>query len=205
MQCPACRSPHPPEARFCPNCGAKLFAATTAPRFAGHSSDLPDLSLLPINKSQPGDAPPTSAAVKVFDAGDRLVLSGSREIDVQCKLDAYLAKGAKLVTQPCQVGSSWAAACTIPPKTTSLDDTDSLTFADPAEPVRPKSTEPDDGCRVEEIGFKRMIYAPSKIALRIRVERMKQFGAKVISEIEEVDGEWVVVCDVGGANTGYRW
>jgi hypothetical protein len=47
------------------------------------------------------------------------------------------------------------------------------------------------------------VYGASPLAVKLRLEYMQQFGARAISDIEEVDGEWTVICDVSGAD--YRW
>jgi len=210
MYCSSCGVQYAAGANFCSACGARLSSPNSASHAAARS---PDASTAPLPQIEPTDAigrqptadRPNANAARVLDAGDKLLVSGSRSIDVEAALAAYLARGAKLVTPLCQVGNAWAAACTIPPRTQSLEETQSLKLAD-AKGAATKGPEPEDGCRIEELGFKRIVYGPSPVALKIRLEHMKQFGAEVISEIEEIDGEWVAVCDVGSAkNTGYRW
>lgn len=146
------------------------------------------------------------AEVKALDAGDRILLSGAQAADVESALQSYLERGAKVISRPTQVGKSWIAACTIPPRTMTLEDSQALHLAEASASGAGKAAEPEDGCRVEELGFKRIVYGPSLVAVQRRVEEMKHFGAELIGEIEEVEGEWVAVCDFGGAqNTGYRW
>lgn len=147
------------------------------------------------------------AEVKTLDAGDRILLSGAQAADVESALRSYLERGAKVITPPAQVGKSWIAACTIPPKTMTLEDSQALRLTEAsASGSGQRAVELEDGCRVEELGFKRIVYGPSLVTVQRRVEEMKHFGAELIGEIEEADGEWVAVCDFGGAqNTGYRW
>lgn len=147
------------------------------------------------------------AEVKALDAGDRILLSGAQAAEVESALQGYIERGAKVITPVVQVGKNWIAACTIPPRTMSLDDPQAIHLAEASAAGNDrKAAELEDGCRVEELGFKRIVYGPSLVTVQRRVEEMKHFGAELIGEIEELDDEWVAVCDFGGAqNTGYRW
>lgn len=190
---------------FCSSCGAQLAAGANFCSACGAKLAQPDAAAPPAPRAPSPAKAQASSPAKVLDAGDKLLLSGSQPADVEAALNQYLKQGAKLITPLCQVGNMWAAACTIPPKTKSLEDTQTLNLAEVKAAVA-KAEEPEDGCRVEELGFKRIVYGPTQLAVKLRLEHMKQFGAEVIGEIEEVEGEWVVVCDVGSAkNTGYKW
>ena len=146
------------------------------------------------------------AEVKALDAGDRILLSGAHAADVESALQSYMARGAKVITPLAQIGKNWIAACTIPPKTMSLEDSQALRLDEESAGATGRKAELEDGCRVEELGFKRIVYGASLVTVQRRVEEMKHFGAELIGEIEEADGEWVAVLDFGGAqNTGYRW
>lgn len=124
-------------------------------------------------------------------------------------LQKYIGRGAKLITPVTRVGRSWVAACSIPPKTANMDETQTLKLqevADAAAAAAAAARDEDDGCRIEEFGFKRIVYGPSIIAVKIRLDRMKHYGAEVIGEIEVQGEEWVAVVDMGSEkNTGYRW
>ncbi|MEO8143633.1 MAG: hypothetical protein ABI654_05405 [Betaproteobacteria bacterium] len=187
-------------ARFCGGCGTKLGGA--APDQARPGGPLSPAAA-------PTVAPPEfrSMEVKVLDAGDRFVLSGEESSQVERVLQKYLTRGAKLITPVSKVGRSFAAACSIPPKTRNMDETQTLKLQDVVDAAAAAEAEDAvDGCRVEQAGFKRIVYGPSLIAVQVRLERMKHFGAEVIGEIEEQGDEWVAVVDVGGAkNTGFRW
>ncbi len=197
MYCPNCGSQQGAGANFCSGCGTRLGSVRAAPPLS--ATPLPALSSSDVAPERPDPD-----AVKVLDAGDKLLLSGGRSIDVAAALARYVKKGAREVTPVCQVGASWTAACTFPPK--GMDDTQSLSLAEVSKAGAAKPDAPDDGCRVEELGFKRIVYGPSLLAVKLRIEHLKQFGAHQVGEIEEAEGEWVAVCDTGGAaNTGYKW
>lgn len=200
MFCHECGVRQVEGAKFCGNCGTKLGAAPPQGE--------------PVSPAAPPSvAPPEvrSMEVKVLDAGDRFVLSGEESSQVELVLQKYLKRGAKLITPVSKVGRSFAAACSIPPKTKNMEETQTLKLQDVIDAAAVAAAAADtedavDGCRVEKLGFKRIVYGPSMLAVQVRVERMKHFGAEVIGDIEEQGDEWVAVVDVGGAkNTGFRW
>jgi hypothetical protein len=192
MQCSSCGAARQRTANFCPACGVRLDRAPT------------------VEARSPETAP---QPVKVLDAGGRLMLTGLRGEDVQEALEKYLAEGAHLITDLCQVGKTWTAACTLPPKKRAMADTQSLSLAElqealvegiPAPVEDPELAQ--DGCRIEEVGFKRIIYGPSKEAVQRRYEHMRRcFGAELVGEVERTEAEWSAVCDTGGVDPGYRW
>jgi len=200
MFCPNCGAAHQPAANFCSGCGTKLAERGPVPAAA---SPAPSPAPLPALESNSAAA---SSAVKVLDAGDKFVLSGSSSESVEASLQRYVKEGARVVTPTCLIGKSWTAACTIPPRTRNMDDTQSFTLKELKVAPESAAEHHDDGCRVEEFGFKRIVRGPSPLAVKLRLEHMQQYGAEIIGEIEEEDGEWVAVVDIGGAkNTGYRW
>lgn len=144
--------------------------------------------------------------VKVFDAGGTLVLSGDTSAAIESALGGFVRRGAKIVTPVSLVGRNWVAACTEPPKSSSLDTTQTLHLSDLAGAIAASRPEdPNDGCRIEEFGLKRIVYGPSRQMVQLRVAHLKQFGAELVGEIEEENGEWVAVCDAGGEqNVSYR-
>jgi hypothetical protein len=142
--------------------------------------------------------------LKMLDAGDRILLSGSSAEEVQQALDRQVERGAKVVTPPCQVGRTWTAACTLPPKAGPADDTTTLSLAEIEKAaVQAATYDTNDGCRIEELGLKRMVFGPSRVAVERRIEYLRQFGAQLLGEIEQIDEEWVAVLDMG-AGSAYR-
>ncbi len=146
--------------------------------------------------------------VKILDAGGKLMLSGDLRNEVEAALNDYVRAGAKLITSAHQLGSSWVAACTLPPKARP-DATQTMRLGDLADGIgtpQPDLAELEDGCKVEEFGFKRIITGPTKRAVEMRIEHLKQFGADLVGEIERLDHEtWTAVVDTGGVDKTFRW
>jgi len=118
--------------------------------------------------------------VKILDAGEKVILSGTDAEEVKSVLRDYVWRGAKVVAPPVQLGGEWVAAC-----------------------VFPIQSPPADRTKVEKLGLKRIVTGPTKASVQLRVADM---GATLIGDIEEVDGTWTAVCDTGGAqNTGFKW
>jgi hypothetical protein len=192
---------------FCHECGERLaegakFCGSCGTKLAGTVSPPPSMEARP----SPAPAAPDSGSseVKVLDAGDTYVLSGGQSAEVEKILQKFLRRGAKLIAPVSKVGNRWAAACTIPPAVRSMDETQTLSLL-VIKGANAKPDEPEDGCRVEEFGFKRIVYGPSKLAVQLRLAYMKHFGADLVGDIEEQGEEWVAVVDIGSAtNTDFR-
>ena len=136
--------------------------------------------------------------LKILDAGGNILFSGSTYGEVEAALTRYVDNGSKIITPTSQVGKAWVAACTIPKA--RLDDSQTLRLAEFKLPAAPKPPpEPTYGCRIEEAGLKRVVYGPSEAAVQLRVEQLMRNGATLVAEPEEAFGEWVAVCDTGGA------
>jgi hypothetical protein len=112
----------------------------------------------------------TRGPAKVVDTGTALMISGSRSA-VEGALRDLVAKGATALSVPSQVGARWYATCTHP-------------------------GEKQEECKVENVGFKRVITGPSRSAVADKVADMVAFGAKLVGDIEEIDGRWTAVCDI---------
>jgi len=123
----------------------------------------------PLAPSRPESAA-TRGPAKVVDTGTALMISGSRSA-VEASLRDLVAKGATALSVPSQVGARWYATCTHP-------------------------GEKQEECKVENVGFKRVITGPSRNAVADKVADMVAFGAKLVGEIEEIDGRWTAVCDI---------
>jgi hypothetical protein len=123
----------------------------------------------PLAPPRPDSAGPRGPA-KVVDTGTALMISGSRSA-VETALRDLVAGGATALSVPSQVGARWYATCTHPGE---------------------KQAE----CKVENVGFKRVITGSSRKAVADKVADMTSFGAKLVGEIEEIDGRWTAVCDI---------
>ena len=138
-----------------------------------------------------------ASELKILDAGANILFSGATYGEVEAALARYVDGGSKVITPTSQVGQAWVAACTVPKAT--LDDTQTLRLAEFKLPAAPKPPpEPTYGCRVEEVGLKRIVYGPSEAAVQLRVAQLMLKGAALVAEPEEAFGEWVAVCDTGG-------
>jgi hypothetical protein len=145
--------------------------------------------------------------VKILDAGGKLVLSGEDRAEVEAVLQKHVQLGSAGIATIQRVGNLWVAACTLPTKSMGADSTQTLQLADIKQHAKPASPEPEfsDGCRVDEIGFKRIITGPTKRAVELRLEHLKQFGAELVGQIEEDGGSWVAVADTGGTDKIYKY
>ena len=117
---------------------------------------------------RPESAAPRGPA-KVVDTGAALMISGSRSA-VEAAMQDLVAKGSVALSVASQVGARWYASCTHPGQ---------------------KNLE----CKVESVGLKRVITGSSRQVVADKVADMVSFGAKLVGEIEEVDGRWTAVCD----------
>ena len=144
-------------------------------------------------------------ATKTFDAGDRLMIDGDSQAEVESALQAQVARGSKVVTAPVAVGRRWLAACTI--ATQGEEATSSLTLSADHQVQKGQRDGPevDDGCTVVEMGFKRLIRGPSERHVKLRIEHLKRFGANLVGEIELDGDSWVAVVDTGGVDKTFRW
>ena len=141
--------------------------------------------------------------VKVLDAGDKLLFSGSDADAVQAELAYFVGRGSKIVSPLSQVGSSWVAACTPPTEAHAADRTSTLNLAEIRKaqqsrtPVPTEEPQSDGVCTIEKVGFKRLITGPSQAAVQAITERFLEIGAGIVSGPEEIFGQWSAVCDVG--------
>ncbi len=107
---------------------------------------------------------------KVVDTGTALMISGSARAGVEATLRDLVAKGASALSVPSQVGAKWYASCTHP-GVNQLE------------------------CKVEHVGLKRVITGASRAAVADKVADLVSYGAKLVGEIEEIDGRWTAICD----------
>jgi hypothetical protein len=145
------------------------------------------------------------SAVKVLDAGGNLLLTGDDRAEVEAALREHVARGAIVVTPVSQVGRKWVAA--LKPAADALDRSTTLDLAAimaaQARQAAPPPEEPgsDATCTVEKMGFKRLITGPTREAVQAKTQAFIHYGASLVGVIEEMDGQWVSVCDIGGKGT----
>lgn len=146
-------------------------------------------------------------AVKVLDAGGKLMLSSPDREEVVAELARRLRQGANLIAEAQKVGATWVAACTMT-KAPDADSTQTLRFSELSE--QPKAQlgeqpEHDDGCKVDVLGLKRIITGPTRQAVVNRLEHLKKFGIDLVGQIEQEGDSWVAVADGGGADKVFRF
>ena len=112
---------------------------------------------------------PDPSPPQVFDAGTHFVVSGYSERTVRGLVGKLEAQGHRLLSAVVQVGSKWLA---------SIDN--------------PKLAVP---ATVEEFGFKRLVSAPTREAVDLKVRDLIERGAVLVQEAELNEGVWTAVCE----------
>jgi hypothetical protein len=105
---------------------------------------------------------------RVFDAGANLIVSGPSRNSVETAL-ASLGP-VKLLSPIGQVGDKWVATC-----------------------EHPRMSQ----CKVEALGYTRIVTGPTREAVQIKVEELKLSGGVLRGDIEAAGGQWMAVCEVG--------
>jgi hypothetical protein len=125
-------------------------------------------------KTQRGGAPGSAFTVigrtpaQVFDAGTHYMVSGYSEASVREAVEKLAAEGGRLISDISKVGAKWLA---------SVDN--------------PRAA----GATVEDFGFTRVISAPTREAVDVKVRELLDLGASLVQEAELVDGVWTAVCE----------
>ena len=108
---------------------------------------------------------------QVFDAGDHLVVSGYSQLSVLSAVEDLERAGAQLRSPIAKMGNKWLATCSALP--TAADD-----------------------CKVEEIGFMRIVTGPSREGVAQKVQELLDGGARLVHDIDEASGMWTAVCEI---------
>ena len=107
---------------------------------------------------------------QVFDTGGQLMVSGRSRMSVLMALDELGKDGAKVLSPIQKVGNKWIATCEPAPA-------------------------PNDGCKVEEIGFMRVITGPTRESVSDKLAELIDKGARPVHDLEEARGVWTAVCE----------
>lgn len=150
---------------------ARLFTRTTT-RTDKHVREHELFSV--ADGKLPGRPSAGGGEALVFDAGPHYIVTGYDRISVAKALDSLAARGARVISPITQVGDKWIASCEHPD-------------ARLAE------------CRVDELGYTRIVTGPTQRAVSAKVDELMQHGARLVGEIEQTDDGWTAVCDTGGA------
>jgi hypothetical protein len=117
------------------------------------------------------EAAASNEPAQVFDTGEHLMISGYSQLAVLNMVEE-LAKSGSRITSPIQkVGAKWMAMCDRP-------------------------AAPDTGCKVEELGFMRIVTGPTREAVSDKVNELIDDGARLVHDLEEARGVWTAVCEM---------
>jgi class 3 adenylate cyclase len=108
---------------------------------------------------------------QVFDAGSHLVVSGYSQLTVLSAVEDLERQGAQLRSPISKMGNKWLATCSQLP--TAADD-----------------------CKVEEIGFMRIVTGPTREGVSDKVQELLQNGARLVHDLDEASGVWTAVCEI---------
>lgn len=109
------------------------------------------------------------APARVFDAGTHLIVSAHSQTRAQEGVKKLAGEGCRLISPVAQVGSKWLASVANPRLTVQA--------------------------RVEALGFKRVITAPTLEAVQLKVRDLLDLGATLVRDAELADGVWTAVCE----------
>jgi hypothetical protein len=109
---------------------------------------------------------------RVSDAGTHFIISGASRKAVQAALEHLAKNGCKMLAAPAQVGAKWIA-----------------TAANPKLAV---------AATVEKFGMKSVINGPTREAVEAKLRELQGFGARLVQDIELIDGVWTAVCESQG-------
>jgi hypothetical protein len=126
-----------------------------------------------LRAQRPSAAPAApSQGATVSDAGTHFIISGSSRAAVEAQLTRLATDGAKVLAAPALVGAKWMATC-----------------ENRRAAVRVK---------VEKLGMKTIITAPTREAVDLKLKELLSFGARLDGDVELIDGQWTAVCDHPG-------
>lgn len=108
---------------------------------------------------------------QVFDTGGQLMVSGKSKMSVLMALDELGKTGAKVLSPIQKVGTKWIATCEA-------------------------AAAPEEKCKVEEIGFMRIITGPTAESVSEKLAELIDKGARPVHDIAEARGVWTAVCEV---------
>ena len=108
---------------------------------------------------------------QVFDGGENLIVSGPSQLSVLNALEELAQTGAKVLSPIQKVGNKWIATCARPEAKAS-------------------------GCKVEELGFMRIVTGPTREAVEERLGELLASGARLIHDLEQAQGVWTAVCEL---------
>jgi len=128
---------------------------------------------LPTRAAKLAEEAVSDQPAQVFDSGEHLIVSGPTQLSVLVLLEELAQTGAKVISPIQKVGTKWLTTC---------------------EKPAPKGS----GCKVEEMGFMRIVTGPTREAVAQQVAELVESGARPVHDLQEVGGVWTAVCEVSG-------
>jgi hypothetical protein len=117
------------------------------------------------------DVADSDQPAQVFDGGAHLIVSGPTQLSVLTALEELSKTGSKVLSPIQKVGNKWIATCDHPGAA-------------------------GGGCKVEELGFMRIVTGPTPEAVSEKVNELMTHGARLVHDLEEARGVWTAVCEV---------
>jgi hypothetical protein len=117
------------------------------------------------------EAAESDQPAQVFDGGAHLIVSGPSQLSVLNALEELAKTGSKVLSPIQKVGNKWIATCDRP-------------------------ADAGDGCKVEELGFMRIVTGPTREAVSDKVTELVSRGARLVHDLEEARGVWTAVCEL---------
>ena len=108
---------------------------------------------------------------QVFNAGAHFIVSGPSQLSVLTALEELAQSGSKVLSPISKVGNKWIATCDHPPAAAS-------------------------SCKVEELGFMRIVTGPTREAVSEKVQELVGRGARLVHDLEQAHGTWTAVCEI---------
>ena len=126
---------------------------------------------LQSNARKEAEAAAADQPAQIFEAGAQYIVSGPSLMSVQTALDELAKTGSRVLSPISKVGNKWMATCDHPAAA-------------------------GNGCKVEEMGYMRIVTGPTPEAVSAKVEELIQQGARVVHDLEAAHGVWTAVCEI---------
>jgi hypothetical protein len=125
-------------------------------------------------------------AVTISDAGANLVVTGRERAAVEAALNELIVRGARIISQPAQLGSKWVATCEKP-----VEPEDFPGAAGTRE-VQQKATL--QGVKITNTGEQLMLTGSDKATVKAALDELVRRGARALSEPVAFGSGWVATC-----------
>jgi hypothetical protein len=128
-----------------------------------------------VKRDAPARKPAASVSgepAQIFDAGQNLIVSGYTKASVEKAL-AGLGP-VRLISPASKVGDRWVATCEHPEIAVSA-------------------------CKVEALGYTRIVTGPTQEAVTAKVEELIERGAVLVGSVEPAGEVWTAVCEMNNA------